>query len=317
MGWNEAFHDYFTFTRKERIGLILLGILIIVVFFLPMFFKKRNVGAITAVDTTWINSLKASIGTDQPVENDHNDNEARAYQFDTSRAFVSHDAPARLFVFDPNTLPANGWKKLGLRDKTIQTILNFRNKGGQFKKTEDLQRIYGLPRTEYERLVPYVVIETTVKEKAPVVLAHKTIRAAGRFSPVNSFIDINTADTSAYIALPGIGSKLAGRIVNFRTRLGGFYSIEQVGETFGLPDSTFKKIKPYLRLADSTVKKLNVNMASGDELKTHPYIKWQMANAIVAYRQEHGVFTKIEDIRKVVAVTVDDYKKISRYIDVK
>jgi competence ComEA-like helix-hairpin-helix protein len=104
--------------------------------------------------------------------------------------------------------------------------------------------------------------------------------------------------------------------VNFRNKLGGFYSIDQVGETFGLADSTFQKIKPYLRLGDSTVRKFNINTASIDELKTHPYIRWQIANAIVAYRQEHGVFTKIEDIQKVMAVTPGDYKKFSRYIEV-
>jgi DNA uptake protein ComE-like DNA-binding protein len=60
------------------------------------------------------------------------------------------------------------------------------------------------------------------------------------------------------------------------------------------PDSTFQKIKPFLRLVDSTVKKFDVNLASVDELKSHPYIRWQIANAIVAYRQEHGKFTQIE-----------------------
>ena len=60
-------------------------------------------------------------------------------------------------------------------------------------------------------------------------------------------VNINTADTSAFIALPGIGNKLALRIVNFRDKLGGFYSIDQIGETYGLPDSVFRKIKPILK----------------------------------------------------------------------
>lgn len=316
MGWNEAIRDYFTFTRKERIGLLIVIILIIVVFLLPMFFKARNAGEISLVDTAWANSLKSSTVTAQPAENDFNDNETSVYQFDSSVAYVAHNVRAELFSFDPNTLSPTGWKKLGIRDKTIQTILNFRNKGGQFRKAEDLQRIYGLSKSDYERLVPYVAIETTVDKKAPAVVTNKSYQVGVKFSSANSFLDINTADTSAFIALPGIGSKLAGRIVNFRNKLGGFYSIEQVGETFGLADSTFQKILPFLRLADSTVKRFNVNTASADEMKTHPYIKWQIANAIVAYRQEHGAFTKIEDLRKVMAITSDDYNKISRYIEV-
>ena len=315
MGWNEAIRDYLTFTRKERIGLILVVILIVVIFFLPMSFSNNIAGDINSIDTAWINSLKAS-GPGKPAEDELNDDEIRAYQFDTSQTYVSHVSRAELFSFDPNTLSATGLRKLGLRDKTIQTILNFRNKGGHFRKPEDLQRIYGLPMKEYEQLAPYVVIETTLLEKIPAVLSNKHSPEPGKFPAGNSILDINTADTTAFIALPGIGTKLAGRIVNFRNKLGGFYSIEQVGETFGLPDSTFQKIKPYLRMADSTVRKFDVNIASADELKTHPYIKWQIANAIVSYRQEHGFFTKIEDIRKVMAVTTDDYEKISHYLEV-
>jgi competence ComEA-like helix-hairpin-helix protein len=178
-----------------------------------------------------------------------------------------------------------------------------------------LQRIYGLSKRDYDRLLPYVAIETRASEKLPAVVKDKNFTVASK-SKGNSYLDINTADTSAFIGLPGIGSKLAARIVNFRNKLGGFYSIDQVSETFGLADSTFQKIKSYLRLGDSTVRKFNVNTASVEELKTHPYIKWQIANAIVAYRQEHGAFTKIEDIRKVMAVTTDDFNKISHYIEV-
>ena len=54
-------------------------------------------------------------------------------------------------------------------------------------------------------------------------------------------VDINTADTTAFISLPGIGSKLAARIVNFRDKLGGFYSIDQVGETLAYLILLFKR----------------------------------------------------------------------------
>ncbi len=277
---------------------------------------NRETSVINLVDTAWMNSLKVSMAATQPVETNFSGDETNDYQFDSSISYSAHKGPIELFVFDPNTLSVAGWKKLGLRERTIQTILKYRNKGGRFKKAEDLQRIYGLSVKDYERLARYVSIETTETEKIPAEVTITTAAARERSSSRDFSLDINTADTSAYIALPGIGSKLAGRIVNFRNKLGGFYSIDQVGETFGLADSTFQKIRPYLRLGDSTVRKFNVNTVSVDELKTHPYIRWQLANAIVAYRQEHGAFTKIEDIRKVMAVTPADYKKFSRYIEV-
>ncbi len=105
--------------------------------------------------------------------------------------------------------------------------------------------MYSLKPADFERLQPYVQIEAPPPfyntERPPV----KYVKAP----PV--VIDVNQADTTAFIALPGIGSKLASRIVNFRNKLGGFYSVEQVGETFGLPDSTFQLIKPRLQCADS------------------------------------------------------------------
>jgi competence ComEA-like helix-hairpin-helix protein len=125
---------------------------------------------------------------------------------------------------------------------------------------------------------------------------------------------VNTADTTTLISLPGIGSKLATRIITFREKLGGFYSVEQIGETYGLPDSTFQKIKQYLKLDNVSVKKININTATVDEMKAHPYIKYSLANPIVAYRNEHGMFSTIEDIKKVMAVTDEVYKKIAPYL---
>ena len=114
--------------------------------------------------------------------------------------------------------------------------------------------------------------------------------------------------------MPGIGSKLAARIVNFRDKLGGFYSVNQVGEVYGLADSTFKKIREYLNLENNSVRKININTATVDELKNHPYIKYNIANPIIAYRNEHGPFSKPEDIKKIMAVTDEIYNKIIPYV---
>jgi competence ComEA-like helix-hairpin-helix protein len=207
-----------------------------------------------------------------------------------------------------------------LREKTISTIQNYISKGGRFKKREDLQKIYGLQKAEYKRLSPYIKIETTefVKEYGGGTSVNNTNENKNPAVYTSRYptIDINTSDTIAFISLPGIGSKLAARIVNFREKLGGFYSVEQIGETYGLPDSTFQKIKLYLKIENTTIRKININSATVDELKVHPYIKYNLANLIVAYRNEHGPFSKLEDLKKVMAVTEDIYKKISPYLTV-
>lgn len=319
MKWQEFVRDYLTFTRKERIGIIVVLILILLIVFIPKVVVTRSNSKPSSIDTAWVAEIKKleKKPPESETEKKSENNDASAYQYDRTKSKYNETIKGELFYFDPNKLSIDGWKKLGLRDKTIQTIQNYLSKGGHFKKPEDLQRIYGFRHDDYERLAPYIQIELPSAKIEEQVLNIKPINEYT--SPKNlathySVIDINTADTTAFIALPGIGNKLAVRIVNFREKLGGFYSVDQVGETFGLPDSTFQKIKQYLKIENISLKKININNVTVDELKTHPYIKWSIANPIVAYRNEHGFFSKLEDIKKVAAVTDDIYKKISPYL---
>jgi competence ComEA-like helix-hairpin-helix protein len=130
-------------------------------------------------------------------------------------------------------------------------------------------------------------------------------------------IDLNLADTAALIALPGIGSKLALRIVNFRDKLGGFYSIDQLREIYGLSDSAFEQARVYLKLETAAIKKININTASIEELKAHPYIRYNIANPIVAYRKEHGLFSTIEDLKRINVIPGETFNKLSPYLEVR
>ncbi len=257
----------------------------------------------------------------QDSSSDHyqkNENEnVYAYQYDKRKSSYNENdiIKGQLFYFDPNTTTGPEWKRLGLRDKTIKTIENYRNKGGRFYKPEDLQRIYGFHDDEYERLKPYIKIESnSSKPNQELVSSKDEIQPSKIYAARYSIIDVNAADTTAFISLPGIGSKLAARIVTFREKLGGFYSVEQIGETYGLPDSTFQNIKQWLKLDNASVKKININTATVDEMKSHPYIKYNLANPIVAYRNEHGSFSKVEDIKKVMVVTDEIYKEVVPYL---
>jgi len=275
------------------------------------------------MDTAWIAAVKKleikipDSSSDRYQKN--NDEDSYAYQYDKKKSnyYETNISKGELFYFDPNTISSSEWKRLGLREKTIQTIEKYLNKGGHFYKPDDLQKIYGLHKYEFERLAPYFKIEASTsksKEEFVSIKSKDETQPAKIYTSRYTSVDINTADTSAFISLPGIGSKLASRIVTFRDKLGGFYSVEQVGETYGLPDSTFQKIKQYLKLDNALVKKININTATVDEMKAHPYIKYSIANPIVAYRTEHGSFSKIEDIKKVMAITDEIYKKIAPYL---
>ncbi len=127
-------------------------------------------------------------------------------------------------------------------------------------------------------------------------------------------LDINTADSLALEILPGIGPALAGRIVRFRERLGGFYSPTQVAEIYGLPDSTFKKIQPYLRVDNGSLKKLDINHTDEQSLAKHPYIRYKLARLIVRYRSVHGPFGDIKGIKNIPLVDDSIYRKLEPYI---
>jgi competence protein ComEA len=316
---NSPLREYLHFSRKESIAVLLITICILAVFILPAVLPKNHAVA-PVTDTAWIAALKkldtASTGALSSANNLRDDNEEPVTFESTTRGTVP--AP-ELFYFDPNTIDAAGWKKLGIRDKTIQTILNYRNKGGRFRKPADLQRIYGLFPDEYARIAPFIRIAGNSEAAAAATNSTSvavTIPVAKPFPNKYSIIDINSADTASLVPLPGIGSKLAIRILNFRDKLGGFYSVSQVGETYGLPDSAFQKIKPYLKADANAVKKININTATLDDLKAHPYIRWAIANPLIAYRNEHGPFTSISELKKVMAVTDALYSKLEPYLSV-
>lgn len=229
--------------------------------------------------------------------------------------FSSKRSPALLFSFDPNTTTKADFIKLGLPEKTAATILKFREKGGVFHKKEDLQKIYGLKSTDYERLASYVQLEN----KTPVA-NQKPIAAQAAQSPdfqkptsTHTMIDVNQADAAEWQTLRGIGSTFAKRITNFRDKLGGFSNIEQVKETFGLPDSTFQAIKTQLELSP-VLKKIAINTATIEELKAHPYIDTRQAAMIVSYREQHGTFQSIDDFRQMKALPLGWLEKISPYL---
>lgn len=307
MNWKQFATDYLVFSRKERIGIIALVFAILIVFILPSIIRAPRVD-ISTPDTAWIAAakrLEMNKPVTENVEKDKNE------QYPDHRP--SQSAPISLFDFDPNTLNKAGWQKLGIKEKTIATIQNYLTKGGHFHKSSDLKKIYGFSKEDYQRLEPFIKIESlnTDNNNHATKFLSKDSR---RRPPTYSVIDINEADTSAFIALPGIGSKLAIRIVNFRERLGGFYSIDQIGETYGLADSTFQKIRQYFDLGHTLVRKININSASIEELKSHPYIGYKIANPIIAYRNAHGPFAKLEDIKNVMAVTDEIYKKLVPYL---
>ncbi|NTS42139.1 helix-hairpin-helix domain-containing protein [Flavisolibacter sp. BT320] len=301
--------DYLVFTKKDRIGALLILVVIGGSLFLPRLLAPTPQPLALEQDTALILAIDTLQARQAAKPAYRRDETGTAYQYEHSsqNSFTGGE----LFAFDPNTISADDWQRLGLNERTSKTIVKYVSKGGKFYKPEDLQKIWGMPEGFYEKVKDYIQI-TSVQRTGYPSIENRPAFVREKRKPV--LININEADTAALISLPGIGSKLSARILSFREKLGGFYSAEQVGETYGLPDSTFQKIKGRLQVDEGRIRKINVNTATKDELKIHPYIRWQLANAIVEYRNQHGAFTSLEELKNIVLIDEVIFEKIRHYL---
>ncbi|GAA4303151.1 helix-hairpin-helix domain-containing protein [Compostibacter hankyongensis] len=308
-----AFRDYFSFTRGQQRGI--LALLLIIVALLLMPYWLPHPAARSASD---FRAYRRAIAEFEKRKDD-----------DTARVFSREDrtsVKAALFHFDPNSLADSGWQRLGVSPRVARTIRHYREAGGRFYKPEDLQKIYGLSPAMYKRLLPYVRLKNAEearfapkRENPPAVSGVQQEAVTGlqhyRYpKPADFALDINTADSADWVRLQGIGPARAAYILRFRERLGGFYRVSQVAEVYGLPDSVFRKIEHQLNISSVDLKKININTATVDEMKSHPYISYRLAATIKAFREEHGSFDSVEDLKQVALVDDRIYRKLAPYI---
>ncbi len=204
---------------------------------------------------------------------------------------------AALFPFDPNTASEAELLRLGLPPSIVNRLLRYREKGGFFFEKQDVQKLYGLREYDFKRLEPYIRIRKSDLVARPVSYS------GGSYSEPETAIEVNSAAVEHWQRLPGVGAYRAQKIVQYREKLGGFASVDQVGETLGLPDSIFRKIRPRLELKTPVYRKIDLNTSSEAEISAHPYFDGKQARLIVAYRQQHGPFSTAEDIRRIAAFT--------------
>lgn len=295
--------DYFTFSKKERTAVIILLLLIIVFIAAPFFYRtKTEKPQLNKVLVDFIAQSNASV-----QRSDSNEAISLRTAVETADAATPHS----IFTFDPNTLSPEGWTKLGLSNRTIRTIFNYRSKGGRFRLPEDIRKIWGIQKELAEQLVPYVQI----KEIAPNTFSYnkKEDKPVPKHPVV---IDINTASPEEWQALPGINQYMAERIVKYRDRMGGFTGLDQVKKTYGINDSVFMLINSYLKTDPSTTPKIDLNTATFYELKTKANIPDPVARAIIVYRQQYGPFNSVDDLKKIVFIKDSLFQRVSKNLKV-
>ncbi len=209
------------------------------------------------------------------------------------------------YLFDPNTISAESLVSLGLPEKTANRIINYRNKGGSFSKPEEVLRIFGMDSAWYKRALPWMRFSDQHPKRKNPRISNKLIMLD----------DINMADSARLEDVYGIGPALARRIIKFRDRLGGFVRISQLTEVYGLDTTVVQSIARQFEVRPGFQPRIiRLNNASTEELGQHPYIRWQAASAIVAYRVQHGPFDSLEQLRQLPFVKDDWIDKIRPYV---
>jgi competence ComEA-like helix-hairpin-helix protein len=294
-------NDLFYFSRKEKNGIVLILILNLLIYVWPDvydYFSNRQDPAI---------QIKKLPEARNDYQTENNESIVKDKSTGNKRGVIENKK-TNYFEFDPNTCSKEQWMKLGVKEKTAETIVKYISKGGDFKSPEDLKKIWGLSPALVNELMPFVKIASI-----PKIRNEKKSNTQFTKTNSNNIIDVNIADSSLLESLPGIGPTLAGRIIKYRIKLGGYYNREQLKEVWGLHDSVFQKIKEKLVLSDN-VQKINVNTVDFSMLKSHPYIGYKLANAIINYRNQHGSFKSLDDIQKIILIDEKTFNKLSHYL---
>jgi DNA uptake protein ComE-like DNA-binding protein len=130
-------------------------------------------------------------------------------------------------------------------------------------------------------------------------------------------VELNTADTIDLRNLPAIGAWLARKIVDYRQRLGGFVEVEQLLEVYRMTPGKLDTIRPLLVLDTSEVVRMDANTVELDRLLKHPYFSVTQAKGFINYRNKHGPFRRVEDLRKCLLIDENTYMKIREYMEVR
>lgn len=306
---------FFTLNKGEQRAIIILLVLTLLVavfnLILPQFFPVQ------ITDHSQFESDIASFRTEQ--QSIFDSIQIERLQSRGELDLVLAQQKLKPFKFDPNHLPEELWKQMGLTEKQIRVIKNYESKGGSFTSPKDLQRMYCISDAEYQVLKPYIRIESPFKTMSenPVQQRKQAYIQKVKKQPQYQLVEINTSDTlelSKNLLLP---MWLATRVIKYRDLLGGFASFNQLHEVYGLDSIRVIKLRNYIVVDPNEISKINLNTSEFKELLRHPYISYDITKDIVNSRKKEGNFKTTEEIVERGIITESLFIKLRSYLTVK
>jgi competence protein ComEA len=277
--------QYFQFSRRERNGVFLLLfvliVLIVLKFTIPFWF---------AADDTEAKEI-------------FNKNAQQLKEL--SQKTMEGERQIALKPFNPNTFTIDSLINSGLPNGLARQIINYRQKVGLFATKADFKKLYNLTDSFYNVLHPYILLPDAAEQAKPKKLV----------------VEINSADSLQLLAVKGIGPVYAAKILEYRRLLGGYYTLDQLGEAFYINANTLAEkeqrmaeIKKQLKVDASLIKKININTATQKQLSRHPYISYKESKAIVKHREKKGDFIQNTDLVSAGILSPEKLKLLAIYI---
>lgn len=288
--------SHLVFNRSQRNGIFLLVIIIILLqgfyFFQNSFFESK---ADEAEDPQLVLFQQ---------------------KIDSLRLVGSQKDTPKIYPFNPNFLTDYRGYVLGMSISEIDKLHSYRAGDKWVNSAEDFQRVTGVQDTLLNKISPYFRFPDWVKNNKPVVskISHKAQKGLA----FEEKQDLNSASVSDLSDVKGIGETLAGRIVNYRNKIGGFVNDIQLKDIYGLSFEVREEV--LMRFTVKNVpffEKLDINSASVLQLSEIPYIGYELAREIVNYRLLREKIVSFEELANIKAFPSEKIDRIALYLALK
>ena len=291
----QNFKSHFWYNKRQRNGILFLVLFIIIL--QGIYF--------------YINSSSSNSNN-----SDVSEIESYQHQIDSLKKLQSKQQ-RKIFPFNPNYITDFKGYQLGLNVEEIDKLFTFRKTGKFVNSAKEFQNVTGVNDSLLLAISPYFKFPEWTKKKA----SKKDTYQPGKkvIKTENKIIehDINTVTVDQLIIIHGIGSKLAKRIIAYRTLLHGFTFNDQLNEVYYLDKETANRIlKNYWVTQKPVIQKINLNEATFKEVLHTPYLNYELTKKIFNYRDETGKIMRLEELKKIDSFPTDKFKRIALYLTV-
>ena len=284
----------FNLSKRNKRGIVLLSIFTFCFIYYPRLYFYCQPKIVTS-----INSFPS-----KKWEKEH-----KSYsKFDYSKRDYSkkdrYSPPKQKFY--PNKYTIKDWINLGLSEKQAAVVLKFTKRG--IYSNEDLKRVFVISDELF-----LLIKDSTfyVAKENRYLTAEKENFLTDKKSVLT---EINQATEEELINLKGVGAFFAKQIVKKRNELGGFISKKQLLEVWKMDEEKYEIIQSQITVNPTLIKKVELNSITIDQLKSHPYIRWNIANSIIKMREQRKGFSSINDIKESVLINEELFEKLKPYL---